>query len=152
MTDAIRPLTVADIPPMVALFEEVGHEAGWIPRIEFSPEHIAGSLAAMITRDNCLSIGVDADDGLVCGFLIAELASPWYTPTPIAAERVFYVHPQYRRSGYAHQLIQRYIDWGRERGAAEILIGNGLGIQADKVKALCESLGFDAIGYILKQV
>lgn len=151
MTDDIRPLTLDDIPPMVALFEEVGHEAGWIPRIEFSPDHIATSLAAMIARENFLAVGVDADDGLVCGFLIAELASPWYTPTPIAAERVLYVHPQCRRSGHAHRLIQRYIDWGRERGAAEILIGNSLGIQAEKVRALCESLGFEAIGYILKQ-
>lgn len=138
---------------MIALFEQVGYEAGWIPRLTFSPEHLAEHLAVMVSRDEFLAIGCVPGEGEpVCGLLIAEIGAPWYTPSRIAAEKVFYVHPAFRQGGVASALIQHYVEWARGNGAAEILIGNGLGIRADKVKALCESQGFDAIGYIFKQI
>lgn len=149
----LRTLTIDDIPAMLAHFQSVGQEAGWIPRLAFDPQHIAQNLATFIVRDEFLAIGcAPTEDEPVCAFLIAELGQPWYTPTVIANERVFYVHPNFRRTGCARQMIQRYIDWADERGAAEKLIGNGLGIVPEGVKALCESLGFEAIGYILKRI
>lgn len=153
MNGFIRDLTLDDIPPMIALFEQVGHEAGWIPRLQFSPEHIASNLATFIHRENTLAIGFQPDaDSPICGLLIAEVGAPWYTPTRIASEKVFYVHPAFRRSGCASALIEHYRQWAWEQGAAEKTIGNGLGIQPEGVRALCERQGFTPIGYIFKQV
>lgn len=149
----IRPLTQDDIPPILMLFEQVAHEAGWIPRLAFDPEHIAMHLATFIHRDNVLAIGYQpGPDEPVCGLLIAEVGATWYTPTPIASERVFYVHPHYRRNGCASALIACYREWADAQGVAEKTIGNGLGIQPEGVRALCESQGFSPIGYIFKQV
>ncbi|WP_417518717.1 GNAT family N-acetyltransferase [Marinobacter sp.] len=149
----IRALTQDDIPTLLALFEQVGHEAGWIPRLEFNAEHIANHLATFIHRDNVLAVGAQAGPGEpLCGLLIAEVGSPWYSPTRIASERVFYVHPVYRRHGFASALITCYREWADAQGVAEKTIGNGLGLQPDGVRALCESQGFTPIGYIFKQL
>lgn len=149
----IRDLTIDDIPPIIALFEQVGHEAGWIPRLEFSPEHLASSLAAFIHRESTLAVGYQPSPiDPICGLLIADIGSPWYTPTPVASEKVFYVHPAFRRNGCASALIEHYKAWADRHGAAEKTIGNGLGIQPEGVRALCERQGFEPIGYILKQL
>ena len=149
----LRDLEVNDIPVMLNHMKGVAEEAGWIPRLAFDPGHIALSLTAFIQRPNVLTIGcLPRENGPLVGFLIADVGAPWYSPTPIASERVFYVHPSYRRAGGAQALINFYQQWADHHGAAEKLIGNGLGIEAEKVKALCERQGFTAIGYILKQV
>lgn len=147
----IRDLTLDDIPQLLSFFKEVGQESGWSSKFEFNPEHIAASLVHFIQQENILAIGVSPKEGgAIGGILIAEIMSPWYTPTAHAFEKVFYVHPSMRRGGYAGKLIEFYKKWASRNGAKEIVIGNGLGIQPEGVRSLCEQQQFVPVGYIFK--
>lgn len=148
----IRPLVADDISAVLDCIQNAGAEAEWLDRLRFDPSYVALSLATFIERPNYLAIGCQIEaDGELAGFLIAELGSPWYTPTVIASEKMFYVRPEHRKNGVARRLIKHYLGWAEEQGVPEENIGNGLGIAPDKVRKLCEDLGFQAVGFILKR-
>lgn len=139
----IRELTLEDMPELLSRISDAAHESGWLNTLEFNPEYISARLVAMIQRDEYLVIG--SDD--VGGVLLAQVSSPWYSPTPIALEQLVYVHPSQRMGGIARALLDRYVAWAKEKGVPKVVMSANLGIAPDKVRKLYESAGFTAVGF-----
>lgn len=147
----IRNLMTSDVPTIVFMLHDVANESGWTNRVEFSPRHIAPHLGSLINRDDTLTIGVENEKKELAGLLIGEIGDTWFTPSLIAHERFFYVRPEDRRNGYAESLIKHYKQWAQGRGAKDIWVGNGLGIQPEGVRKLLEKQDFVPIGYLFKK-
>lgn len=140
----IRKLTIDDLPEIVSRIRDAGNESGWASTLEFNPEHVAVQAASMIGSENFLVIGSN-DVGAV---LIASLACNWYSPTLQASELIVYVHPDVRCSGRARELVSKYIEWAKEKGAKKINIGVSLDICQEKVGSLYRSIGFNDSGIL----
>lgn len=145
--DEIRPLTLDDIPEIIARVTDAANESGWINQLTYDAQHIAEKLVAIIQNENYLSIG-SHDVGAI---MIASISDTWYSPSKQANEMVFYVHPEVRCGGRAKAMVKHYIQWAKDRGAERINIGVNLGIIPEKACYLCESLGFKHTGFTFTQ-
>lgn len=138
----VRNLTLEDIGEIVSRVRDAGFESGWKNFLQFDSAHVAENIAKMILEDDWLVVG---DEEVGC-LLIANIKSPWFTPSLHAQEQFFYVRPELRCQGRIRPLITRYVAWAKGRGAKRIGIGVNLGINNEVGTYLCERLGFEKSG------
>ncbi len=89
--------------------------------------------------DGGLSL-VAEEDGMVLGFVFAQMLHHVYNVENMLWVENMGVHPYYRRTGIGYRLLQRCIELGREKGAAAVHSA----IQPDNLPSLMmhRKLGF----------
>lgn len=89
---------------------------------------------------------VAENDGGLCGFIVACLASPLFSTTVYCHHHIYYVKPESRGSSAAYRLVKAFEQWGRDNGATlcEIAIDTGLFIE--RTTSFYHKLGFQTIG------
>lgn len=121
---SIRPATESDLDGLVdltaALFEE---DAGvHDPNADVTWPHREGraDLESLMASDDALVLAASSD-GRVVGMLVGYTtsSSPTRQPVTYAILRSMYVVSAARRTGVATDLIDRFVEWARERGCAE---------------------------------
>lgn len=85
------------------------------------------------------------------GCMFGSVSGNWSSPTLRAYEWMLYVEPAHRRSSLAVQLINRFEQMARERGATKLSVGSSTGINDEGVRKLYERLGYSSIGSSLQK-
>jgi GNAT superfamily N-acetyltransferase len=123
------------------------HAEGYFRHVEFNE----GKVRAMLVH--CLLhgfIGVsDGPDGLN-GFLIGHAAELWYSSAKCATDLAFFVRPDRRGSIAAVRLVQDFVAWAREAGAAEVCISQSSGVRIEETHHLLTGMKFDHLGGVFK--
>lgn len=123
------------------------HAEGYFRHVPFDEAKVRAAL------EHCLAeqfIAVsDGPDGLT-GFLIGHVSALWYSPATVASDLAFYVRPDRRGSIAALRLVQEFIAWAKEAGAAEVCIAQSSGVRIEETHRLLTGIGLDYVGGVYK--
>lgn len=138
----IREATFLDIPAVFELCKKAYEESNYHQRLYAWDEEKAISSLKIFILCNGATILIDENDGVITGFLIAELTAPVGGVDVIATDVAFYVLPEYRGSLTAFRLIKKYECWAKTNGAKHIELGVSSGVDHEKTLSLYAFLGY----------
>jgi GNAT superfamily N-acetyltransferase len=142
---ALRPIDIFDVDYIVSTLQSMRKEIEVCAESPDDPEYVREQLNQMIRYG--YFIGCVSRDR---GFMFGMLAPVWYDPRPKAIEMLLYVHPDFRKSSFASNLITRFVSEARAAGACEVIAGTSLGYRTDAVERLYHKHGFVTTGANLK--
>ena len=102
-------------------------------------------LAATISNPTGYLKVLSVDGKVVGGFWGCLTNMPW-SSTPIAQDIIIFVSKESR--GYGKLLINDWIQWAKDKGAKEVCLSTGSGIDTDTTCKLFERCGFRKVGYM----
>ena len=142
---SVREATPLDILLLGSVYEAYEEElegyGGLIPDRDFA----LGNLARTISDD--AGILLLAFDGTkVVGFMWGSLAQMPWSPTLLAQDYLYYVHPDYRGKLIGKKLINSYVLLAQQKGAEYINLSIGSGINEQSTSKLIEHCGFSRLG------
>jgi GNAT superfamily N-acetyltransferase len=117
------------------------HEETIFRELEYNPDKLVSYAKQMVENPN--AIVITKGDPLRAVF-IGEVYPHIYTDDLIAVDQLMYVHPSYRRLGYASEMVKAYKEWARGKGAKLTLIGSSTGFEG--AEKFFKSKGFEMIG------
>ncbi|MBE4733912.1 MULTISPECIES: GNAT family N-acetyltransferase [Streptomyces] len=133
----VRRARAEDVPGIVVssslLFAEDGGERDPSLNVDWPRLHGAEAFAAAL-RDPGRLLLAAVHDGEVVGHLSASMAGPTsMRPVGSATLMALYVRPEHRRARVGARLVDTFLAWARERGAAHAEVtasaGNADGIR-----------------------
>jgi GNAT superfamily N-acetyltransferase len=139
---AIRRATAADLEPIIALGRQM-HAEGYFRNVDFAEAKVRAAL------EHCLASGyiaVSAGADGIEGFLIGFVSELWYSSAKVASDLAFFVRPNRRGSITAVRLIQDFVAWAKEQGAAEVTIVQSSGVRLEETARLFNGMRFDYRG------
>ncbi|MBW8736350.1 MAG: GNAT family N-acetyltransferase [Streptomyces turgidiscabies] len=122
VTATVRPARADDLPGLVAsstaLFAEDAGTRDPSIDADWPREHAAASFAAALDDPARLVLAVECA-GAVVGHLMGSLAEPTARqPVKTATLNSVYVRPAHRSSGAGARLVETFVQWAAEQGAA----------------------------------
>lgn len=138
---AIRVATLADLPRILDLGEQLHKESPRWSRISFNRERAGAALAAMIDGTNGV-VFVAERAGVVVGGIAGVIEQHWSSDDRIAHEVSFFMEPTARGGYVATRLVCALREWGRIKGAAWLNAGTSTGVEPERTARLYEALGF----------
>lgn len=141
----VRPATLADVPAMLALGEDMRRESV-VPFPEIDHEMFGLVAAELFPRRDLFCALVAEEAGALAGMMTGLASHYLFSPEPVAQHDVLYVRPQFRGSRAARLLIRGFIDWAREMGAARVILAVHTGITPEKTGRFYRLLGFTHMG------
>ncbi|WP_284459611.1 GNAT family N-acetyltransferase [Cupriavidus campinensis] len=137
---SIRTATMADVPRIVALGEQMHAESARWARIPFNPERAARGMSDLITGGGVVFLY--EREGEPVGGIAGALEPHWACDADIAREVAFFIDREHRGGMAASRLICALVTWGRLKGAAWLHAGTSTGLDPEMVAQLYERLGF----------
>lgn len=125
----------------VGVLQDMPNYAG----VPFDMNHTISQLKLFLPLPN-LGCFFKQVDGEVVGFYMGIIAAPWFTPELEAAEIMFWVRPDYRKTDLAKRLIEVAEEWARDNHAAKILIAAGSGYRTEPVLRFYRRMGYHPFG------
>lgn len=125
----IEPLTDSNIGGAAALCRSFFDETHFNGRVEFSLAGCAHHLALFTQRDSARGwVAQLPGSQEVVGFLLANLATPWFSSTQVCFEQGFYVAPKARATGVGRMLLTHLESWADINGATYLQVAVTSGI------------------------
>jgi len=143
----IRPATPQDIPALLALGRAM-HAESWYGYLPFDEQKLSGLLARLIGGEGFVE--VYETEGHVNGVMVGAISEMWFCRAGIACDLALFVYPGRRGSIAACRLTQRFIEWARAHGAAEVCMAVSTGVRIQETGRLYEALGLTHVGGIYK--
>lgn len=138
----IREATIFDLPKVFELSKEVynvsvNHRSVYT----WNDEKALSALKLFITSDEATII-IEEFNGILKGFIIAELYMPAAGIEIIASDVVVFVKPEYQGGITIAKLIKGYENWAKSKGATHIELGVSSGLNHERTLSLYVSLGY----------
>lgn len=137
MSKDLRLATSEDLPALLLLVMEAQKETPF--NLPFSAERVLQVLNELLQNGIVICyIRNDQIAGLICGLTT-------YTPASlelIAAELLWYVHPDHRKSRGALKLMDAFEYWAWTKGCSAVTIGNIANTKMDATGKLYERKGY----------
>ena len=114
-----------------------------------NPAKVSVTIDALI---NTGFAGVYEIDGKIIGMMGGALSESYFSTDYIATDYCLYVVPEHRGSLAAVRLVSEYRKWAMSDGVkpGNIMIGISSGVNNDMAAAVCESVGFEKCGFIMR--
>jgi GNAT superfamily N-acetyltransferase len=125
----------ADAEVVAALMTEMGHP--------ISIDHAHRYLGSIAGRPGTI-VFVAAVDDRVCGLVAGQLLSVLSDAQPVLMITALSVAAASQRSGAGRELVRRIESWGRENGAARVLVTTST--HRDSAHAFYERMGYSFSG------
>ena len=87
------------------------------------------------------------NEGKLVGFIAGMAQRYFFSLRERATDMGFYVLPNYRGGSAAVRLIGALEDWAKERGLAEIYIGQTTAVDIEKTQKFYAHLGYKTVGF-----
>ena len=87
------------------------------------------------------------NEGKLVGFIAGMAQRYFFSLRERATDMGFYVLPNYRGGSAAVRLIGALEDWAKERGLAEIYIGQTTAVDIEKTRRFYAHLGYKTVGF-----
>ncbi len=134
----------ADVGHFVSLGKEM-HQEGAFGFLPFNEKKCReGALNHIRDRNSCAFLVFSNAECI--GMHLGSLTQYFFCDALLAAGLVTYVRPQFRGGRAALLLIRTFIDWGKERHAAEVYIGVSLGVNVSNSHKFFKHCGFRHVG------
>lgn len=134
----IRLATVDDIEAVLRLGRQM-HAEGAFRSVALDEDKVRDMIGRCIAHGfACVNEGREGVDGLLLG----HVAEFWYSRATCASDLAFYVRPDRRGSIAAVRLIQAFVAWGRDAGAAKVVIAQSSGVRVEEATHLLTGMGF----------
>ena len=148
MSLKIRKGTPADIEPFVKL-GKVMHEESAFSNVKWNQAKVMKfGAVAVAHKDFCTWVA--DDNGVPVAMVIAQIVPYYFSDELRLCDHLWYIDKNYRGSDLAKQLIDKLVEFAKEKGVKEIYSGVSTGIDIYKPHALLESKGFEHLGGLFK--
>jgi len=134
-TPTVRIASPADAEAVAALMTELDHP--------IAADQAHRYLASLADRTDTI-VFVAAVDERVCGLIAGHLLPVLSEPNPVLMIIALSVTAAYQRSGAGRALVTRLEAWGRENGAARVLVTTAL--RREGAHAFYERMGYSFSG------
>jgi RimJ/RimL family protein N-acetyltransferase len=147
----IRLATLDDIPRLVELGRVMHASAPGFSRMRFDPERLASTIANTIGTAAGFA-RVAERGGVVTGGMLAVATPHYFSPDLVACDLALFIDPAHRGGIAAAQLVQAYVQWAHDIGAALVHLGlvAGDAEQNEATARLCERLGARRAGLVME--
>ena len=142
----IRPAKHSDVPRLIEL-GNILHATSNYASMNYSPEKSANFLHDLINGAGVVFVAEVA--GEVVGGMAGGLTDQWFSDDLIAYDYSLFVEPSKRNGVIAVRLIQTFQEWAKIKGAKQIHMGIGTGVNVEGTTRLYESQGLRNIGPLL---
>lgn len=142
----IRPAIHSDVPRLVELAILL-HATSDYSKKSFCSDKTGAFLHTLINGQGV--IFVSEMDGEVIGGLAGAVIDQWFSNDLIAYDYSLFTDPSTRSGVTAKRLLRTFKEWARIKGAVEIYMGIGTGVNVEGTTRLYESEGFHQIGPLL---
>lgn len=140
----VRDAVLDDRLGLFKLAAAMHHETDF-RSLTFDPQKALDRIASWIIAPDAL-MAVAEQNGEVVGMLAATSSCPWFTSDTIASEDLFFVRKDKRGSRTAFRLMQHFIAWAADKGAAHLRAGIATGEPGANAERLYEHFGFHRVG------
>ncbi len=89
--------------------------------------------------------------GDLVGMFVGSISEYYFGRDLIAADLLWYVHPDHRGGTVAVRLLKHFTQWGQNMGVKEICIGVSTGVQTERTGDLLDRLNFACVGGTYKR-
>lgn len=144
----IRLATGYDIPEIMSLCYEM-HESTDFKTTNFNPCKLATHVAAFIdSEDYCAFVAID--DECVVGMIFGQVQLHWWGNDLQSCDILLYVEKDYRKHGFAIELVNAYKQWALDKGVKrdQLRIGCTTGHDSKEINKLFTCAGFRKAGAI----
>lgn len=150
MSCLVRPATLDDLPPLIAMGSAMHAESGF-QHLKFNAKKTADYLvqALMGRHGLALFVAIDGDSRPV-GAALVHAGAHWCSHDVVASDYAVYVMPEARQHGVAKALIDAYVVWAKAQGARHISIGSTTGVNTDQAGRLYQRMGFEYVGPVYR--
>lgn len=135
------------IPRLVELLHEAHSVAPMYAGLPFHLGLARKYVEGFVIGANALAVGAFDEDTLV-GFLFGRLGLHPFGEALLAHEDGFYVQPEARSLALASEMLERYIQWARDREALRAHVGTSSGYKPSACLKLFEHVGFKSYGHL----
>lgn len=144
----IRKADIKDIPKLVEIGRLFHSESEHFSKCSYSPIKVIAFLEGLLNNDEAL-LNVIEKDGEIIGGMAAVIFQEWYSVERLATDICVFILPEYRGSSMAAEMIEKYKEWAKGRGAVYSLLSVGSGINMERTQQFYEKLGARYIGPLL---
>lgn len=131
---------------MVELGAEMHQESSY-KQYSFSRNKTANTLVNLI--ENRLGIPLVAvRDGVILGGIVGAVSQHYFGLDMVASDLALFITKEERKGRLALKLLNAFITEAIELGADQIALGNSTGVEAERVKAIYERMGFKHVGFV----
>ena len=140
----IRVADNNDIPVLLAIGELLHCESPNYGKYPYDREKTQRFFEDLIAGRG--AIFLHEYNGKVRGGYLVGIEEDWQNYQKTAFDYVLYISPEFRCCGVAGDLVQTFIRWAKELGAARVCVGTTVGINDGAVTKLYEGFGFKQSG------
>ncbi|WP_167365638.1 GNAT family N-acetyltransferase [Pseudomonas saponiphila] len=123
------------------------HEISSYSSMAFSPEKSAAFLHELINGAGVVFVA--EVNGEVVGGMAGGIIDQWFSDDLIAYDYSLFVEPSKRNGVVAVRLIRAFQEWAKIKGAKQIYMGIGTGVNVEGTTRLYESQGLRNVGPLL---
>jgi GNAT superfamily N-acetyltransferase len=144
----VREAVFGDIPRLIEMGERVHVESV----VRFPPISVARAEAGFARLiDSDLACLLVAQDTQIIGMLSGFMSAYFFSEAQIALQDIFYVEPEYRKTGAGRALVGEFADWALRKGAWEARIHTNTGIDTQGTERFFESMDFERTGSLWRK-
>ena len=142
----IRAASQLDLDSLMGLTRQM-HAEGEFHSAPLAEPKVRAIFSRLITGGFLMvNDGAEGVDAMLAGMVSEQ----WYSTARVASDVIFFVRPTKRGGFAAVRLIQAFVAWGKEQGAAEINIAQSSGVRVTEFAHLMSGMGFDHAGGVFK--
>lgn len=119
------------------------HAEGHFQHVTLDEGKVRRAFEALIRDQFC--VVHEGPDGLDGGFA-GHIGEFWFSRALMASDVAFFVRPNRRGSLAAVRLVQAFVSWAAERGAAEVSIVQSSAVRIEETARLLTGMGFSYVG------
>lgn len=113
----------------------------------FDPEKLRNYLSTCIWHDDGILFVYERDGEIIGGF-VGWMSEQYFGWDKVAVDLALFVEQDKRGAMAGALLIKRFIEYAKEKGAAQIVISNSTGVDKERVGQLYEKMGMEHVGYV----
>ncbi|UVL22390.1 GNAT family N-acetyltransferase [Pseudomonas donghuensis] len=145
----IRSANHEDVPRLIEL-GVILHSTTSYASMAYNHAKAAAFLHGLIDSPNGV-LFVSEQDGVIIGGMAGGLVDQWFNDDLIAYDYSLFVEPGKRQGFVAARLIAAFQAWAKMKGAKQIQMGIGTGVNIEGATRLYEYMGLRVTGPLLMQ-
>lgn len=147
---AYREAGISDLPALVSLAGALWLESPAFRDLTFDRDVAARSfINRIVTQDGVVILAQSGESAI--GFIAGKMSHYLFSDRRIAVECAWFVAPGHRKGMVGVRLAQEFMRWGKQNGAADVMISPSTGISAERTFRLLQKIGFEKQGEIYKR-
>jgi hypothetical protein len=120
-------------------------ESNWPKYTSYDPDKMISVAHRYASESNkCLICATD--HGTPIGVFAGHLIQPYYSDDLLARDLLWYVYPEYRKTGVGLQMFMMFESWAKVNGATAIMMSQDSSVDMTRFNRVLERKGYDFIG------